>query len=185
MNASPRSLILIRAVYANAFLATSVPFPRALVHLPSRYPVHPPHAPPSSLFSSATRPRADSLFSIHSLNARKALRGRSRGSSGDHADHPMPVLFPSSFHRLSRLNHFSVSTPSQKPTLTTATTTTTGASIGGGDVVGDKSVVNILFRCSRFLPPPPPRQNHLVESHVWSLAASPPFSHTPCFIPVL
>ena len=91
----------------------------------------------------------------------------------------MPVLFPSSFHRLSRLNHFSVSTPSQKPTLTTATTTTTGASIGGGDVVGDKSVVNIPFRYSRL--PSRPRQNYSVESHVWSLAAS-PHSDTPRFM---
>lgn len=45
---------------------------------------------------------------LATLNARRSLRGRSRGSS-DRSDHPMPVLFPSSFHRLSRLPRFSVS----------------------------------------------------------------------------
>ncbi|TCD65580.1 hypothetical protein EIP91_002464 [Steccherinum ochraceum] len=40
---------------------------------------------------------------LATLNARKALRGRTR-SSGGGSSHPMPVLFPTGFSRLSRLN---------------------------------------------------------------------------------
>ncbi|KAH8099889.1 hypothetical protein BXZ70DRAFT_1008862 [Cristinia sonorae] len=40
---------------------------------------------------------------LATLNARRSLRGRSQGSSRAPDDHAMPVLFPASFNRLSRL----------------------------------------------------------------------------------